>query len=66
MLPKEFEETLEPDFLDRLNELLQNAHERKTDDSAPSDNRRRWSIVYTDLEKIKAYVVQYLFGGGSE
>lgn len=50
------------DFLGHLDELLQDADERKTDDGAPSDYRRKWAIVYTDLEKLKAFVI-YLIGG---
>ena len=51
------------DFLGTLEKLLQDAHERKTDDGAPSEYRRKWSIVYTELEKLEAYVAHYLLGG---
>lgn len=47
-------------FVDKLSELLQEAHERKTDTTDAQTNTRRWAIVYTDLEKIKAYVSYFL------
>lgn len=54
------------DFVVNLDNMLQQAKERKQDDGASGDYKRRWAIIYTDLEKVKAYLVQYLLGGGDE
>lgn len=34
----------------------------KQDDSIQSTDARRWAIVFTDLEKIEAYIQAYLVG----
>lgn len=54
------------DYLGTLDVLLQRAYKNKTDDGLSSENKRRWAIVYTDLEKVKAYLIQYLLDGGDE
>lgn len=35
----------------------------KQDDSIQSTDARRWAIVFTDLEKIEAYIQTFLVGG---
>lgn len=55
MLPREFEETMEPDFSEKLQELVQEALDLKnTSDDA--NKARQWAIVRTELEKVLAYV----------
>lgn len=34
----------------------------KQDDSIQSTDARRWAIVFTDLEKIEAYIQTFLLG----
>lgn len=48
------------DYLGTLELLLERAKKNKNDDGASPDDRRRWAIVYTDLEKVKAYILTYL------
>lgn len=48
------------EFQENLDNLLIQAGKNKTEDEASSDDRRRWAIVYTELEKVKAYVAFYL------
>lgn len=54
------------DFVGNLDRLLQEAKERKENELETPDNKRRWAIVYAELEKVKAYLSQYLLGGGYE
>lgn len=54
MLPREFEETMEPDFSEKLQELVQEALNRKN--TSDTDVARKWAIVRTELEKVLAYV----------
>jgi len=46
-------------FVADLNKLLQEAKSHKQDELLSSDDKRRWAIIYTELEKVKAYVIAY-------
>ena len=46
-------------FRGRLNNLLAGAEEKKSSEPR-SDATRHWAVVYTELEKISAYLKTYL------
>lgn len=56
---------LTPYFVDHLKTLLEQAEEMKKQE--PKSNvTRYWAVVYTDLEKVLAYVETFIVKGGSE
>lgn len=57
-----------PYFIDLLKTLLEQAKEMKSQEPK-NDKTRHWAVVYTELEKVSAYVQTYLAEnvvGGSE
>lgn len=50
---------LTPYFVDHLETLLEQAKEMKLQEPK-NDTTRYWAVVYTDLEKIMAYVNTYI------
>lgn len=47
------------DFLGRLTELVQEAKDRKVS-ADDSEEARNWAIVHTELQKVRAFVSEYL------
>ena len=48
-----------PYFVDHLKTLLEQAKNMKNEEPK-SDKTRHWAVVYTELEKVSAYVNTYL------
>lgn len=48
-----------PYFVGLLESLLEKAQEQKSQEPK-SDKTRHWAVVYTELEKVLAYVKTYL------
>lgn len=48
-----------PYFVDLLKTLLEQAKEMKSQEPK-SEKTRHWAVVYTELEKVSAYVQTYL------
>lgn len=47
------------DFVGKLEKLLENAKRRK-EAQPKTEETRHWAVVYTELEKVSAYVNTYL------
>lgn len=43
-----------------LEDIMQMLHTKKQDDSLSGDEKRKISVTYTEVEKVKAYVETYL------
>lgn len=55
---------LTPYFVDHLKTLLEQAKEMKSQEPK-NDATRYWAVVYTDLEKVLAYVEYHIVKGDS-
>jgi negative regulator of genetic competence, sporulation and motility len=53
---------LTPYFIDHIKTLLEQAEQQKNE-QPKSDKTRYWAVVYTDLEKVLAYVETYIAKG---
>ena len=54
-----------PYFVDHLKLLLEKANEQKNQEPKNAKTRY-WAVVYTDLEKVLAYVETFISEGGSK
>lgn len=53
-----------PYFVENLELLLEQANKMKSQEPKSAETRY-WAVVYTDLEKIQAYVQAYIVKGDS-